>query len=260
MNAKVWCSALLACAGVFLFVPYSDAQPRRESRPAPVASPHVQILVRGVARPTYWAHGQKYVEGRIGARYVVRVHNPTWRRVEAVVAVDGRDVIDGHPASLHKRGYVLGAHGYVDIDGFRLSDQSVAAFRFSRVGDSYAAKMGTPWRVGAVDVALFPERARPKAAPPVARRKSPESRPGGASDRSSASRGLGTEFGERRFSPVRTTSFVRESWHHPRWRMTVHYDDRDGLCERGVLAMCPVSRPGWRHPGPFAEPPPGWPY
>ena len=39
--------------------------------------------------------------------------------MEAVVSVDGRDVIDGKPADFrNKRGYLVPAWGSVDIDGF----------------------------------------------------------------------------------------------------------------------------------------------
>ena len=253
-------ASLAALGGALMIAPAVDAQPSREVRPVPVpiASPRVDVLVHGAVRPVYWASGERFVEGRLGERYVIRIHNPTWRRVEAVVAVDGRDVIDGRPSSLRKRGYVISPHGYIDIDGFRLSGYEVAAFRFSSVEDSYAARMGTPWRVGVVDVALFPEREHRRYRAPVARPSDAESRgrSKGDSARPEAS-GLGTEFGERRVSPVRETSFERESWNQPTWRTTLRYDDSDGLCARGVRAMCP-TRPPWPEPGPYAQPPPGW--
>ena len=62
------------------------------------------------------------------------------RRVEAVVSVDGLDAVDGKPASVGKRGYMIPAFGDVTIDGWRTSLSTVAAFRFSSVRDSYAAR------------------------------------------------------------------------------------------------------------------------
>ena len=47
----------------------------------------------GRVLPTYHYRGHTYVEGTRGRRYVIRVFNHTAERVEAVVTVDGRDVI-----------------------------------------------------------------------------------------------------------------------------------------------------------------------
>jgi hypothetical protein len=74
--------------------------------------------------------------------------------------VDGRDVLDGRPSELEKRGYIVQPYGEVVIDGFRLNNESVAAFRFSDVRHSYAAKMGDARDVGVIGVAVFPERVR----------------------------------------------------------------------------------------------------
>jgi hypothetical protein len=119
----------------------------------------VTVLVDGVPAPTYVHAGETYVLGQMGERYVLRVSNHTGRRVEAVVSVDGRDVIDGRPADFaHKRGYLVPAWGVVDIDGWRLSARQAAVFRFSSVADSYAARTGSARNVGVIGVAVFPER------------------------------------------------------------------------------------------------------
>ena len=81
-----------------------------------------------------------------------------------MVTVDGRDVVDGKPGDFrNKRGYLVPAWGQVDIDGWRLSQSQAAAFRFSSVADSYAARMGNAREVGVIGVAVFPERVyRPR--------------------------------------------------------------------------------------------------
>ena len=85
--------------------------------------------------------------------------NHSGRRIEAVVTVDGRDVVDGKNGDFqHKRGYLVPAWGQVDIDGWRLSESQAAAFRFSSVADSYAARTGNAREVGVIGVAVFPER------------------------------------------------------------------------------------------------------
>jgi hypothetical protein len=124
------------------------------------------VLVDGVPAQTYDYAGGTYLLGQLGARYTLRVSNHTGRRVEAVVSVDGRDVIDGRPADFRgKRGYLIPAWGSVDIDGWRISRSEAAAFRFSSVPESYAARTGNAREVGVIGVAVFPERYVPP--PPV---------------------------------------------------------------------------------------------
>jgi len=112
----------------------------------------------GAPLPTFAAGGRSYVLGNDGARYSIRIENQTGARFEAVASVDGLDVIDGQPGSFEKRGYLLGPWSTVEIDGFRRSEAEVAAFRFGRVQDSYAAKRGSDRDVGVIGVAVFQER------------------------------------------------------------------------------------------------------
>lgn len=99
-----------------------------------------------------------YVVGREGQRYSIVVTNHTSHRFETVATVDGLDVVNGRAGALSNRGYVLPAFGSVTIDGFRQSREAVAAFRFSRVSESYAARTGSDRNVGVIGVALFSER------------------------------------------------------------------------------------------------------
>jgi hypothetical protein len=46
----------------------------------------------------------------------------------------------------------------VEIDGFRQSRDEVAAFRFAKVSDSYAAARGADRNVGVIGFAFFDER------------------------------------------------------------------------------------------------------
>lgn len=127
----------------------------------------VEVLVDGAPVPTFQHAGETYVLGQLGDRYTLRVHNRSPRRIEAVVSVDGRDVIDGKSADYRsKRGYLVPAWGQVDIDGWRLSRWQAAAFRFSAVEDSYAARVGAPRNVGVIGAAIFTERYLPPPPPP----------------------------------------------------------------------------------------------
>src|SRR5208283_3755397 len=129
------------------------------------------------ALPSFFSRqGQRFVLGTLGERYRIRIVNPTPARVEAVVSVDGLDAIDGKPASLAKRGYVIPAFGDVTVDGWRTSLDAVAAFRFSSVRDSYASRTQTDRNVGIIGVAFFRENTPPPVVwrtPPSAARGAP---------------------------------------------------------------------------------------
>ncbi|HTN89716.1 MAG TPA: hypothetical protein VL242_38840 [Sorangium sp.] len=100
-----------------------------------------------------------HVVGEAGQRYSIVLRNLTPSRVECVVSVDGLDVMDGQPAAFGKRGYLVDPHGEIEIDGFRQTMDTVAAFRFGSVRGSYAnQKHGDTRNVGVIGVALFHER------------------------------------------------------------------------------------------------------
>jgi hypothetical protein len=249
----------------------------------------LEVLVDGVPAPTFLAGGFQgggsYVLGQLGARYTLRITNHTGRRIEAVASVDGRDVVDGRAADFRgKRGYLVPAYGQVDIDGWRLNRAEVAAFRFSSVAASYAARTGSAREVGVIGAAIFPERFAPRPRPlelpytdprASAPRASEDGRhgsdaapfdEGGARDKASMGAsgaaapaapsrgraeadverrpGLGTEFGEEVSSSVREVDFVRANASVPAVVLGAHYDDRDGLVALGIDVE-PDTCGGW---------------
>lgn len=112
----------------------------------------------GRALPGGRAGGKMYVVGQDQQRYNIEIRNGSGYRVEVVASVDGLDVIDGQPASYAKRGYILPPYGSVVIDGFRTSEDTVAAFRFGAVRESYAARTSGDRNVGVIGAAFFAER------------------------------------------------------------------------------------------------------
>jgi hypothetical protein len=104
------------------------------------------------------SNGHVFVIGEAGERYSIFLQNQTGHRFEAVTTVDGLDVMNGQPGSLSNRGYLLMPYATLEIDGFRRSEDVVAAFRFGRVADSYAAEVGSARDVGVIGVAFFGER------------------------------------------------------------------------------------------------------
>jgi len=116
------------------------------------------VDANGSPLPTFTTASGALVQGDVGQRYQIELVNETSSRFEAVVTVDGLDVIDGRPGAFSKRGYLLEPFATVDIDGFRQNMEQVAAFRFGSVRGSYAARKGNDRNVGVVGVALFAER------------------------------------------------------------------------------------------------------
>lgn len=254
----------------------SYPQPRiaLSEAPARIRAPYGVEITRGNGEtlPTYSANGRYYIEGTAGDRYAVRISNPTSRRIEAVVTIDGLDAIDGEAGALRKRGYIVPPYGDVRIEGFRTSLSDVATFRFSSVDGSYAGRKGKARNVGVIAVALFEERIAGHriAVPPryqvqplpygrgagpsdgaAAKRSAPSTADAEAADKSSSrSRsesdeagavssaptyrpGLGTEFGESRNSGASYTQFVRAS-NRPVAIAELRYNDAAGLIALGI--------------------------
>jgi hypothetical protein len=114
----------------------------------------------GNTLPGGYVGGKTFALGHPGERYMLAVENSTSERVEVVASVDGVDVISGDDASFRHRGYVVPPWSSVQIDGWRTSEQSVAAFRFSSVAESYAARTGRGRDVGVIGFAFFSEAPR----------------------------------------------------------------------------------------------------
>ncbi len=130
-----------------------------DSAPAAGGALTVRLLdENGAPLPTFVTSGRTLVAGEHGGRYVIEVSNRTSSRFEAVVAVDGLDVVDGQPGSFSKRGYLIHPFATVEIDGFRQNMDEVAAFRFGSVRGAYASRKGSDRNVGVIGVAFFAER------------------------------------------------------------------------------------------------------
>jgi hypothetical protein len=113
----------------------------------------------GSALPAVRSGGRLFAIGESNQRYTITVRNNSSARYEVVLSVDGLDVLDGRAAGFAKGGYLVPAHGSVDIEGFRRSGSEVAAFRFGAVNDSYAARStGSARNVGVIGIAAFAER------------------------------------------------------------------------------------------------------
>ena len=119
--------------------------------------------------------------GEEGRRYSIVLKNRSNLRLEAVLSVDGLDVLDGRKASVTKPGYILAPKGQLVVDGFRQNTEAVAAFRFGPVRESYAnEKYHETRNVGVIGAAIFNERGtNPWSGSEVQRRLNANPFPGG---------------------------------------------------------------------------------
>ncbi len=215
--------------------------------------------------PVHWKDGRAYIAGQPGNEYAVRIRNVAGEDLLAVVSVDGVNAITGETARASQSGYVLGSYGSMDVSGWRKNMQRTAAFYFTTLPDSYAARTGRPDDVGVIGVALFkrkppepvaiePWRPAPfakneassgapaPAAPSAERSESRDS----AAKRAQADSPLGTGHGRQERNPARWTEFERAT-PYPVETIAIYYDSSPNLVAQGVIRAVPKPR----DPSPF---------
>jgi hypothetical protein len=244
----------------------------------PIERVSVEIIDRNDGRvlPIYSHEGRRYVIGKPGNEYGIRVRNGGNDRALAVMSVDGVNVISGDTASPSQSGYVLGPHSSFEVSGWRTSMSRTAAFFFTTLPNSYAARTGRPDNVGVIGVAVFRERPRvvqqfggklerpeaarddvdravPQAASPPARAQAES---GAMAEKRSQ---IGTGYGRSETSHAQYTDFQRAS-DTPSETIAIYYDSYENLLAQGVpVAPAPIarSRPEpFPDGGRFAPPPP----
>ena len=230
---------------------------------------------------TYPHQGRTWIAGTPGNKYAVAINNKSGQRVMSVVSVDGVNVVTGETAAPEQTGYVLASGMDYEITGWRKSANEVAAFVFTALPDSYAARTDRPDNVGVIGMAIFREWTppRPVVSPQVSPQVRPEPRhysqadtlpgsraernaaqasrkdepestaPSGAGELAKAQRDerLGTGHGEREGSRVGYTSFRRAS-ERPTEMLAIYYDSYANLVARGII---PSARRTSPTPNPF---------
>jgi hypothetical protein len=219
----------------------------------------VQVIDRttGQSLETWRHRGRLYVAGTPGNRYAVSLRNRSDGRVLTVISVDGVNAVSGETANASQSGYVLAPGQSAEIAGWRKSLEEVAAFYFTRIGDSYAARTERPQNVGVIGVAVFNEYVPPTPPAQIGAQEKAESSADnatGSAARSAAKAApapaaeakLGTGHGERIAARVGTTEFRRQST-QPNEVITIFYDSRANLIARGIIP----GAPRYGHPNPF---------
>jgi hypothetical protein len=243
--------ALAAAFAAAMFVVDSQAH---GVLPQTQASVEIVDRTEGRVLPMYWHQGRRYVVGKPGNEYTIRVRNGAASRILAVMSVDGVNVISGDTASMQQSGYVLAPYESADIAGWRKSMARTAAFYFTALPDSYAARTGRPDNVGVIGVAVFRERARPivleefrrkdaaraegQSAPAAANAPADAKAEANDSVAQSMRERLGTGHGRSETSYASYTRFERAS-DTPAETIAIYYDSYDNLLAQGV----PVGSP-----------------
>jgi len=188
----------------------------------------------------YWHEGRAWIAGKPGNEYQVTLRSRQAQDVLAVVSVDGVNVITGETAHPSQSGYVLSPRGGVDVLGWRKSLSQTAAFYFTTLPDSYAARTGRPEDVGVIGVALFRRKAQP---PQPLSQMGP---PAAARAESSADARMGTGHGRQEYSPATHVTFERAT-SSPAEVITLYYDSHANLLARGIIRdpvqVAPLPRP-----------------
>ncbi len=204
----------------------------------------------------YWHEGKAWVVGKPGNEYQISVRNRAAEAVMAVMSVDGVNIVSGETARPDQTGYVLAAHRTFDIAGWRKNTAQTAAFYFTQLPDSYAARTGRPEDVGVIGVALFRKKpseppvsitpwsvpsheSRPRAFDgPSAKSEAParaDSSALGSSIARQAEERIGTGHGRIEESRVNYTSFERAT-STPSEVVAIYYDSHRNLVARGVIS------------------------
>ena len=219
--------------------------------------------------PVYWHEGKAYVVGKPGNEYAVRIRNRQREDVLGVISVDGVNVITGETALAQQSGYVLAPYRQFDISGWRKNLASTAAFYFTSLPDSYAARTGRPDNVGVIGVAFYRKKEEPA---PVAQpapfasgqlsRKEASSAAGAGAEAQNVPRAaerddrIGTGHGRIEASQTRHVGFERAT-SEPAETVTIFYDSYRNLLARGIVPhSVPPRRPAPNpYPGFVTDPP-----
>jgi len=225
----------------------------------------------------YRHQGRLYVAGTPGNRYAVNLRNKSGGRLLTVISVDGVNALNGQTAATSQSGYVISPWQPAEISGWRKSMDDVAAFYFTSIADSYAARTDRPQNVGVIGVAV--DREADPLPPPAqaalsarerveqdsadraagndaAQSKSQANAPASAAPERSealskkADGRLGTGHGERISAPTQYTEFRRAS-DTPSEIVTIYYNSRANLLAQGVIPRPPHYGTANPAPNPF---------
>lgn len=124
-----------------------------------MADYEVEVLVRGRPVKTFKHKGDRFIEGRNGSSFELKITNNTWDRIEVVTSVDGLSVINGEECGSDSEGYLVPGKESIVIPGWRLSNDKAAEFVFEDKRKSYSNQVGKGTQnVGVIGLMVFTEK------------------------------------------------------------------------------------------------------
>ena len=102
-----------------------------------------------------------YMEATKGQRYSIQVTNKSNRRIGVVIAVDGRNIINGKKSELKRdeRMYIIAPHETNMFEGWRTGMDRTNRFFFTEQSDSYAEKVfADASAMGTIALAVYREK------------------------------------------------------------------------------------------------------
>jgi len=213
------------------------------------AFPKYETFLRGHREGEYY-----YLEAVKGQRYSIQITNKSDRRIGVVIAVDGRNIIDGKKSDLlrNERMYIIGPYDTNTFEGWRTSMDRTNRFYFTEQSDSYTERVfADASAMGTIALAVYKEKI-PKIAPRLdmssPKREAPSAGAPSASGESRATdkykleerEQAGTGFGETTYSPAHEVQFDPE--HTMAGKIVLKYEWRSELCRKGIISCGPKNR------------------
>ncbi len=213
-----------------------------------------------------------YMEAVKGEQYSIEVKNRSDRRIGVVIAVDGRNIINGNKSSLklHEIMHIIEPYQTYTYEGWRTGMEKTNRFYFTEQSDSYAEKVfSDASAMGTIALAVYREKLpvdplplpeysfsmkeAPSAASPHAALEGRSSdRMKGESEHEQKSKQAGTGFGETTYSPARVIQFEAENALAE--KIVLKYEWRTELCKKGIIG-CRQKNRLWPNEGGLAPVP-----
>lgn len=199
---------------------------------------------------------RSYLQAEKGARYQVRVRNGTGERLGLVIAVDGRNIINGRKSDLARSEpmYVLDAWSSQDYAGWRANLEAINEFYFTDWSDSYAEAFGDRSARGVIALAVFREVPPPYLSLEGNSDRARDSASAPAAAARSAEKSAGTGYGDRRTDHAQLVEFVAQESADS--RHFIKYEWRETLCRKRVIDCGDKNRFWDESTLGFAPPPP----
>lgn len=118
----------------------------------------IEVLVNGKPVKEYLHKGNTYIEAREGTKYSIKIKNNSYRRIKAVITVDGFSILTDDKSDQNS-GYVINGHDSLHIKGHRTAEDKESVFFFTSKGNSRAQKsLGYAKNCGVIGVKIYAEK------------------------------------------------------------------------------------------------------